>query len=252
MYILLTLSLVMLHFQAGSSQRFISPPNSDSSDPYTATIGETIQAVWQCDYSHINFNVYGPPENGWYSYLSLFRNQPNNNSYTFELGQNLLGLSPDGDRGNNTTYSFKIEEVDASSGNTTGDGFSTQDFFIYLPATGATSSAMAPPTTSTSFSSSVIGITTVTATDTWKPTWSMSTVSTTMTTSQVSPQVSPQTSGTGTGQSAAAATASQTATGAFPISSGYSEDQKIALGVGIGIGLPALLVTILSLYLRGK
>ncbi|MCJ1289813.1 hypothetical protein MMC34_001346 [Xylographa carneopallida] len=227
--------------EAASSQYFISPPNLDKSDPYTATIGETIHAVWQTPYSYINFNVLGPLENGWYQYLALFMNQPSNGSYAFELGQSLLDLSPGGDQSNNTKYWLKIEEIDASSGDTTGNWFSTEEFFIYLPAAGAATSTMASPTTSTISSSTVNSIETVTVTGTWASTWSPSMVSTMITTSQATtPAV-----GTDPGQSTtAAAAASQTASS----SSGYTVDQKIALGVTIGLGLPALLVTTLTLW----
>ncbi|MCJ1283628.1 hypothetical protein MMC26_002959 [Xylographa opegraphella] len=280
MHSLLTLAFLTLHSQAGSAQYFISPPNSDASDPYTAAIGETINAVWQCAYSYINFNVYGPARNGSYPYLALFStrphllafrtpsspplilcpkgNQTNTNSYSFELGQNLVGLSSDGDQGNNTRYWLKIEDVDPSSGDTTGNWFSTEGFFIYLPSTGAASSAIVMPTTLISLASSSPPIPTVTAVRSWSSVSSMSPASTAMATPQSPPLASCTTaagqSATAAAAAAAAATASQTAAPAPP-SSGYTEDQIIALGIGIGLGLPAVLIAILSLWLmcvRGR
>jgi len=211
--------------------------------------------------------------------ISNTENQPNRNSSAFTLGQNLLTLSSNGNQNNNNKYWLKIEEVDASSGNTTGNWFSTEQFIVIFPAAGATSSTMPSSAISTPSPSAAVvtTVTTVTAVGSEQPTRSTSAVSTTIMITPVSLSLSgteagqsatntaasPSATATAASQSTTAAAASQSTTAAAasqsnsssPSSSGYSESDKIALGVGIGVGLPATLATIVTLWilcLKGK
>jgi hypothetical protein len=164
-------------------------------------------------------------------------NTSNTNSYELFLGLNLLPLSPDGDQANNTKYWLLIEEVDSHSGNTTGNSFRSEDFFIYLQSTAATTTTDTP-SVSTSYIISAISTTpstfsTTTLTNTLQQTWSQGAApSATETTTLLLPSET---------QTAPPVASSDSST------AGYTVDQNIALGIGIGLGLPTALAVCFKL-----